>query len=105
SRSRTVSTLSRAGPGSPETITRSSPTSAVKRLDLPTLGRPRMATRSPAAPAGQRAHDRSEQAPRAVAGHRRDGNRVAEPESVEFEGGGVGLRVVHLVRDDDDRLA
>ena len=45
SRSRRMSMESRVVPGTSETITRGAPTSALTRLDLPTFGRPRMATR------------------------------------------------------------
>ena len=39
---------SRVVPGSSETMTRSSPRMAFKRLDFPALGRPTMASRMPA---------------------------------------------------------
>src|SRR5215218_6576558 len=47
---RTVSIASRVVPGTSETITRSSPSSAFSRLDLPTFGRPRTATRIASSP-------------------------------------------------------
>ena len=46
----TVSIASRVVPGTSETITRSSPSKALSRLDLPTFGRPRMATRIASSP-------------------------------------------------------
>src|SRR5512133_3194532 len=46
----TVSIASRVVPGTSETITRSSPRRAFRRLDLPTFGRPRMATRIASSP-------------------------------------------------------
>ena len=50
-RASTVSIESRVVPGCSATITRSSPSRAFSRLDLPTLGRPRIATRIAASPA------------------------------------------------------
>src|SRR6476469_3674308 len=49
-RTSTVSIESRVVPGTSETITRSSPSSAFRRLDLPTFGRPRIATRIASSP-------------------------------------------------------
>ena len=48
SRRSTVSIASRVVPGTSETMTRSSPTSRFRSEDLPTFGRPRMATRTAA---------------------------------------------------------
>ena len=53
-RVKTVSIASRVVPGVSETITRSSPRSAFTRLDLPTLGRPRIATRIASSPTSGR---------------------------------------------------
>ena len=46
----TVSIVSRVVPGTSETITRSSPSSAFRSDDFPTLGRPRIATRIASSP-------------------------------------------------------
>src|SRR3970282_1666772 len=90
-RRRTVSIESRVVPGTSETMTRSWPTRAFRRLDFPTFGRPRMATRI-ACPL-----------PVAVSG----GDRPwpAESERVELEGVRVPGGIVDLVGDDDDGLA
>ena len=50
SRSNSVSIASRVVPGTSDTITRSSPRIAFSRLDLPTFGRPRIATRIASSP-------------------------------------------------------
>ena len=69
----TVSIASRVVPGTSETITRSSPSSAFRRLDLPTFGRPRIATRIASSPTscrplpGSIVDDRVEQVAGAVA--------------------------------------
>ena len=49
----TVSIASRVVPGTSDTITRSRPTSAFRSDDLPTFGRPRMATRIASSPTGR----------------------------------------------------
>ncbi len=54
SRTRIVSIASRVVPGTSETITRSCPTSAFRSDDLPTFGRPRIATRIVSSPIGAR---------------------------------------------------
>ena len=100
-----VSIESRVVPGMSETITRSSPSSAFSRLDLPTFGRPRIATRiassptSDAAPAGQPRDDRVEQVAGAVAVQAGERDRVAEAEPVELERERVLVGVVDLVRE------
>ena len=107
---RTVSIASRVVPGCSETITRSSPSSAFSRLDLPTFGRPedRDADRALLdllrAGAGKHRHDRVEQVAAAVAVYRRDGDRVAEAEPVELEREHVLARVVDLVREEEHGL-
>ena len=108
---RTVSIASRVVPGTSETITRSSPSSAFRRLDLPTFGRPRIATRIASSPTscgplpGSMRDDRVEQVARAVAVQRRERDRVAEAEPVELERARVLPRVVDLVREQEHRLA
>src|SRR4051812_8974055 len=52
--SSTVSTVSRVVPGTAETRTRSWPSRRFRRLDLPTFGRPRIATRTASSPTGAR---------------------------------------------------
>ena len=107
----TVSIVSRVVPGTSETITRSSPTSAFRSDDFPTFGRPRIATRiasSPTIPSsrpGSRDDDVVEQVARPVAVERGERHRVAEPEPVELDGVEVAARVVDLVREHDHRLA
>ena len=107
----TVSIASRVVPGCSETITRSSPSRALRRLDLPTFGRPRIATRIASSPGlgrsapGQARDDRVEQVARAVAVDGRDRDRVAEAEPVELERLRLAPRLVDLVRDQEDRLA
>ena len=54
--------------------------------------------------ARKRRHDRVEEVSRPVAVHGGDRDGIAEAEPVELVRGGVVLRVVDLVRDDDDRL-
>src|SRR5213078_4488570 len=102
-RRKTVSIASRVVPGWSETITRSSPSSAFSRLDLPTFGRPRIATRIAAS---------------VTAGRPRPGSRAtiessrspvpwpwaAEPEPVKLERERVLIGVVDLVRDEHHRL-
>ena len=108
--SSTVSIVSRVVPGTSETITRSSPRSAFRSDDLPTFGRPRIATRiasSPTialVPAGQPRDDVVEQVARPVAVERGERHRVAEPEAVELERLEVAARVVDLVREHDHGL-
>ena len=109
--SSTVSIESRVVPGCSETITRSSPSSALSRLDLPTFGRPRIATRiasSPASagPAARAGARRSRRAGRRCRGRGapRDRDRVAEAEAVELERLRLAAGLVDLVRDQEDRL-
>ena len=97
-------------PGTSETITRSSPRIAFSRLDLPTFGRPRIATRIASSPTcagpepGQSGDDRVEQVARAVAVQRGERDRVAEAEPVELERRLLARRVVDLVREQEDGL-
>ena len=105
-----MSTASRVVPGTSETITRSSPTSAFRSEDLPTFGRPRIATRIASSPdrrlvrPREPRHDLVEKISRAVTVERGERDRVAEPESVELDGLEVAARVVDLVRDHGDGL-
>ena len=91
-RSSIVSIVSRVVPGTSATIVRSSPTSLLKSDDLPTFGRPRIATRIASSGRGPRGLDRQavEDLVEQVAGVRavqaRDRERVAEAERVELEG-------------------
>ena len=93
SRSSTVSIESRVVPGTSETIVRSAPISALKSDDLPTFGRPRIATRIASSPTRrprlaavlEPRDDLVEQVAGAVAVHARERDRVAEPEPVELE--------------------
>ena len=101
----TVSIASRVVPGTSETITRSWPTSAFRSDDLPTFGRPRMATRIASSPTGarpspgSRVDDLVEQVAGAVTVQRRQRQRVAQAEPVELERLGSRARVVELVRE------
>ena len=85
----TVSIASRVVPGISETITRSRPTSLFRSDDLPTFGRPRIATRIASVPIatslvpGQARDDLVEQVAGAVAVEPRQRPRLAEPEPVE----------------------
>ena len=109
SRRSTVSIESRVVPGTSETITRSRPTSAFRSDDLPTFGRPRIATLIASSPTGRSAapgeprDDLVEQVARAVAMERRDRDRIAEAEPVELESLEVAARVVELVREHEHR--
>ena len=65
------------------------PRIAFSRLDLPTFGRPRIATRIASSPsrrpgAGQARDDRVEQVAGVVAVDRGDRDRIAQPEPVEL---------------------
>ena len=110
SRSRIVSTVSRVVPGTSETMTRSAPTRALSSDDLPTLGRPRIATRIASSPtcdralAGEQVDDAVEQVAGAVAVQGGERERVAEAELVELDRLEVLARVVDLVREHDHRL-
>ena len=105
----TVSIASRVVPGTSETITRSRPTSRLRSDDLPTFGRPRIATRIASVPIatslvpGQARDDLVEQVAGAVTVQARERPRVAEPEPVEDGRVGVAARVVDLVREHDHR--
>ena len=99
-------------PGTSETIVRSAPISALKSDDLPTFGRPRIATRIASSPTAVRASplvlepldDLVEQVAGAVAVHARERERVAEAEPVELERERLLRRVVDLVREHEHRL-
>src|SRR5581483_7179559 len=93
----TVSIASRVVPGMSETITRSWPSRALSRPDLPTFGRPRMATPIASAPAGEARDDLVQQVARPVTVHGRDRHGLAEPQPVELVRQLLPGRVVHLV--------
>ena len=112
-RTSTVSIASRVVPGISETMTRSWPSSLLTRLDLPTFGRPRIATRIASSGSSARARaavrlevvdDLVEQVAGAVAVQAGDRDRVAEPEPVQLERERLLARVVDLVRDHEHRL-
>ena len=90
-------------------MTRSRPTSAFRSDDLPTFGRPRIATLIASSPTGRspcpgrRLDDLVQEVAGAVAVERRDGDRVAEAETVELERLEVAARVVELVREHENR--
>src|SRR5262245_36559448 len=107
SRCSTVSIESRVVPGTSDTMTRSRPTSAFRSDDLPTFGRPRIATLIASSPTGRsprpgsRPTISSRRSPVPV--QRGDRNRVTEPEPVELERLEVAARVVELVGEDEHR--
>ena len=103
---------SRVVPGWSATITRARPRIAFSSDDLPTLGRPRMATRISSSSTTGRASgaelvepldDLVQQVADRPAVERRDHHRVAQPQRVQLERRGLALGVVHLVRDDHHR--
>ncbi len=111
-RTSTVSIESRVVPGISETITRSRPSSELRRLDLPTFGRPRIATRiassgssgRPCAPCSSSdSRIIVEEVAGAVAVQAGERNRVAEAEPVQVERERVLARVVDLVREHEHR--
>ncbi len=112
SRSSTVSIESRVVPGTSETITRSRPSSAFRSDDLPTFGRPRIATRIASSGSSGRTppslleaiDEIVEQVAGAVAVHRGERDRVAEAEPVELERVRLLRGVVDLVRQDEHGL-
>ena len=103
-------------PGRSCTTERSSPTRRLKSVDLPTLGRPTIATekmpsRSAVVVGGhlfgrrlrQRGDDRVEQLARQPTVDRRHRPRIAETEPQELVDVGLALLAVDLVDDDDHR--
>ena len=106
-----MSIASRVVPGTSETIVRSPPTIAFRSDDLPTFGRPRIATRIASSPtsrapaARQQRDDLVEQVAGAVPVRARERDRLAEAEAVELERERVLRRVVDLVREQQHRLA
>ena len=105
-----MSTLSRVVPGRSWTTERSSPISRLNSVDLPTLGRPTMATEGTGAPArrparfpatvgGQAGHHLVEQVPGAPAVEGADRVGVAETEPGEDPGIAVTAVAIHLVGD------
>ena len=112
-RSSTVSTASRVVPGISLTIRRSRPSSALTRLDFPTFGRPRIATRiassdSDGTAGGSDAlelgNDVVEQVAATGSVQPGDRDRVAQPEPVQLERERLLGRIVDLVREHDHRL-
>ena len=111
-RSSSVSIESRVVPGTSETIVRSAPIKALKSDDLPTFGRPRIATRIASSPGERRAgavlfelgDDEVEQVAGAVAVQAGERKRLAESEPVELERERLLRGIVDLVRDHDHRL-
>ena len=109
-----MSIESRVVPGISETIVRGCPSSALSSDDLPTFGRPRIATpiSSPrrstrSAPSMPRSVStiEVEQVAGADAVQRRQRQGLAEAELVELERLGIAAWIVELVRDQDHRLA
>ena len=107
------STGSRVVPASSLTTTRSSPAALFSSEDLPTFGRPRIATRRGSADlvlgdrrdVGQHLHDLVEQVGDAAAVDRRDRVRLAETQVPQRGGLGLVAGVVDLVGDEEDGLA
>ena len=107
---RRVSIASRVVPGTSETITRSSPRSAFRRLDLPTFGRPRIATRIASSPTavgplpGSRATIASSRSP--VPWPCRAESGIGSPSPSRWNSSASTSRrgVVDLVREQEDRL-
>ena len=105
-----MSTASRVVPGVASTTTRSSPSSALTREDLPTFGLPTSATRTGAAPASSGARGLREglqdlghhvvEADRVL---RRDRVDPVDAEAVEVERERLAGRAVHLVGEHEDR--
>ena len=124
--STTVSMASRVVPGMSCTMERSSPRSRLKSVDLPTFGRPTMATRgsrigalgqaglasAPARPCrppslgdGSAADDLVEEVTGAPPVQGADRERVAHPQRDELPGGRLPVLVVDLVHDQAHRRA
>ena len=106
-----VSIESRVVPGVSDTITRSWPRIAFRSDDLPTFGRPRIATRiassgvSSRPVPGSASTMSSSRSPDAVPVQGGDGQRLAEAEPVQLERQALLRRIVDLVRDQEHGLA
>ena len=106
--STTASTASRVVPASSNTTERSSPTSRLNRLDLPTFGRPtsanaRLVVRRPRRESlvGEHARRCGRGPPGAAPVERGNRHRLAEPEPMEGERVGLLAIGVDLVRDEE----
>ena len=97
-------------PGTSLTIVRSSPTRRLKSDDLPTFGRPRIATRIASSPtgtrelSGRRSTISSSRSPTLVPCWPEMRHRVAEAEAVQVERQALLRRVVDLVREQQHLL-
>ena len=98
-------------PGRSETITRSSPSSAFRSDDLPTFGRPRIATRIASSPSrrasplpGSRVDDLVEQVAGAVPVHARRAGSGRRARAGATRARAVLRRIVDLVREHEHRL-